>query len=87
MSDFHNTHFIEFFPKSHFSKPVFIAVNCVTFNAISRLSDSDADLLFAMNRCFVCCHAVHHTEACPQRTHGMLFCKCLNDPHSELVPC
>jgi hypothetical protein len=62
MSDYHNVHWVEFFPKSRFSAPVFTAVNCMTFDALSRLTGPDADLFFATNRCFVCHHAVHRTE-------------------------
>jgi hypothetical protein len=25
---------------------------------------------------------LHRSESCPQRSLGMLFCKCLDDPHS-----
>jgi hypothetical protein len=85
MSNFHTTHWVEFYPKSHFSAPVFVAVNCITFDAISRLSGSDADLLFATNHCFICYQAIHRSESCPLRSLGMLFCKRLDDPHSELV--
>jgi hypothetical protein len=87
MSDYHNVDWVEFFPKSHFSAPVFTAVNCITFDTLSRLTSPDADLFFATNRCFACHHTVHCTENCPQRSLGMLFCKCLNDPHSEFVSC
>jgi hypothetical protein len=81
MSDYHTMHWVEFFPKSRFSPPVFVAVNCMIFDALSRLTGPDADLFFATNHCFVCCHAVHRTESCPQRNLGMLFCKRLDDPH------
>jgi hypothetical protein len=87
MSDYHNVHWVEFFPKSHFSAPVFTAVNCMTFDALSHLTGPDADLFFATNRCFVCHHAVHRTESCPQRSLGMLFCKRLDDPHREFISC
>jgi hypothetical protein len=87
MSDYHNTHWVEFFPKSRFSASVFMAVNCVTFDALSHLTGPDADLFFATNRCFVCHHTVHRTESCPQRSLGMLFCKRLNDPHRESISC
>jgi hypothetical protein len=81
MSDYHNKHYIEFFPKSRFSAPVFVAVNCIMFDALSRLSGPNADLFFATSRCFVCDHALHHSESCPQHSLGMLFCKRLDDPH------
>jgi hypothetical protein len=45
------------------------------------LNGSDADLFFATNRCYICFHALHHSEVCPQRSLGMLFCKRLDDPH------
>jgi hypothetical protein len=83
MSDYHNTHWVEFFPKSHFSAPVFTAINCITFDALSRLTGPDVDLLFATNRCFVCLHALHQAESCPQCSLEMLFCKRLDDPHRE----
>jgi hypothetical protein len=85
MSDYHNVHWVEFFPKSRFLAPVFTAVNCITFDALSCLTGSDADLFFATNHCFVCHHAVHRTENCPQCSLGMLFCKRLDNPHSESV--
>jgi hypothetical protein len=81
MSDYHNTHWVEFYPKSRFSAPVFVAVNCMMFDAMSRLTGPDADLFFATNRCFICHHSMHRTESCPQRSLGMLFCKRLDDPH------
>jgi hypothetical protein len=87
MSDYHNVQWVEFFPKSHFSAPVFTAVNCMTFDVLSHLTGPDADLFFAANRCFACHHAVHRTESCPQRSLGMLFCKRLNDPHHKSIPC
>jgi hypothetical protein len=75
-------HWVEFYPKSHFSPPVFLGVNCITFDALSRLTGSDADLCFATNRCFIYFQNMHRSEVCPQRSLGMLFCKRLNDPHS-----
>jgi hypothetical protein len=59
----------------------------MTFDVLSRLTGPDADLFFATNRCFVCHHAVHRTDSCPQRSLGMLFCKRLDDPHRESVSC
>jgi hypothetical protein len=67
--------------------PIFTAVNCITFDMLSRLTGPDVDLFFATNRCFACHHAVHHTENCPQRSLGMLFCKYLDDPHRESISC
>jgi hypothetical protein len=64
-----------------------MAVNCMAFDALSCLTGPDADLFFATNRCFVCHHAVHRTESCPQCSLGMLFCKCLDDPHRESISC
>jgi hypothetical protein len=87
MSDYHNTHWVEFFPKSRFSAPVFTPVNCMTFDVLSCLTGFDADLFFATNHCFVCHQAVHRTESCPQCSLGMLFCKRLDDPHHESIPC
>jgi hypothetical protein len=81
MSDYHNVHWVEFFSKSHFSPPIFVAVNCTTFDALSHLNGSDADLFFATNRCFICFHALHRSAVCPQSSLGMLFCKRLDDPH------
>jgi hypothetical protein len=62
-----------------------MAVNCMTFDVLSRLTGPDANLFFATNCCFVCHHAVHRTESCPQRSIGMLFCKRLDDPHCESI--
>jgi hypothetical protein len=87
MSDYHNMHWVEFYPKSRFSTPIFVAVNCIMFDALSRLTGPDADLFFATNRCFVCYHAVHRTESCPQRSLGMLFCKRLDNPHRTSLSC
>jgi hypothetical protein len=86
MSDYHNIHWVEFYPKSHFSALVFVAVNCITFDAISCLTGSDTDLFFATNCCFICHVTVHRAKSCPQRSLGMLFCKCLDDPHCEFHP-
>jgi hypothetical protein len=83
MSDFHNTHYVEFFSKSHFSVPVFVAVNCATFDALSRLSSHDTDLCFATNHCFICLSPVHRVESCPKRSLGMLLCRQLDDLHSK----
>jgi hypothetical protein len=85
MSDYHNTHWVEFFPKSRFSAPVFTAINCMTFDALSHLTGPNANLFFATNRCFVCHHSVHCTESCPQCSLGMLFCKRLDDPHRKSI--
>jgi hypothetical protein len=87
MSDYHNVHWVEFLPKSRFSAPVFTAVNCITFNALSHLTGPDADLFFATSRCFICHHALHCSESCPQRSLGMLFCKRLDNPHREFLSC
>jgi hypothetical protein len=38
-------------------------------------------LFFTMSHCFVCYHALHRSECCPQHSLGMLCCKCLDDPH------
>jgi hypothetical protein len=59
----------------------------VRFPLQSRLTGPDADLFFVTNCCFVCHHALHRTENCPQRNIGMLFCKCLDNPHCEFVLC
>jgi hypothetical protein len=59
----------------------------MTFDVLSRLTGPDADLFFATSCCFVCHHAVHRTESCPQCSLGMLFCKRLDDPHRESIPC
>jgi hypothetical protein len=85
MSNYHTTHWVKFYPKSCFSALVFMAVNCITFDALSRLTGPDADLFFATNRCFICHHVVHHAETCPQRSIRMMFCKRLDDPHCEFV--
>jgi hypothetical protein len=87
MSDYHNMHWVEFFPKSRFSAPVFTAVNCIMFDVLSRLTGPDADLFFATSHCFVCHHALYHSESCPQCSLGTLFCKRLDDPHRELFSC
>jgi hypothetical protein len=84
MSNYHNTHWVEFYHRSCFSAPVFVAVNCITFDTVSQLSEYDADLFFVMGRCFICHHALHRSKACPQRGYGIWFCKCLlDDPHCE----
>jgi hypothetical protein len=80
---YHNTYFVEFFHHSHFSKPIFVSMNCITFDTYLRLTSSDADLFFATNRCFACFHAVHRAEVCPHRSFGTPFCMRLDDPHHE----
>jgi hypothetical protein len=64
MSDYHNVHWVEFYPKSHFSPPVFVTVNCITFDVLSRLTGPDADLCFTTNHCFICFQAMHRSEIC-----------------------
>jgi hypothetical protein len=81
MSHYHNVHWVEFFPKSCFSTPVFMAVNCIMFDVLSHLTGPDTDLFFTTSHCFICHHALHRSESCPQRSLGTLFCKCLDDPH------
>jgi hypothetical protein len=71
MSDYHNTHWVEFFPKSRFSAPVFTAVNCMTFDTLSHLTGPDVDLFFATNRCFMCHHAVVFTDLLDQQGKGV----------------
>lgn len=82
---FHSTHYVEFFHKSLFSLPIFTTVNCVTFDAISRVTGADANLCFATKCCFTCRIANHHADVCPQRSLGMLLCRRLEDFHSELI--
>jgi hypothetical protein len=50
---------------------------------LSRLTNTDADLYFATDHCFVCRIANHHVNICPQRCLGMLLCKRLEDVHRE----
>jgi hypothetical protein len=79
----HSSHSFKFFHKSLFSLPVVITVNCMTFDALSRLTGANADLCFATKRCFVCRIAHHRVDNCPQRCLGMLLCKRLDDVHRE----
>jgi hypothetical protein len=58
-------------------------MNCAAFDALSRLTDHDADLCFLSDRCFICYSEAHHALACPKRGLGRLFCKRLTDPHRE----
>jgi hypothetical protein len=81
----HSSHSYEFFAKSLFSPPVVVAISCMTFDVLSRLTPADADLCFAMNRCFVCRIANHHANICPQCCLGMLLCKQLDNAHRKLV--
>jgi hypothetical protein len=53
------------------------------FDALSHLDDYDANLFFCSGRCFVCHFDTHRTKDCPKCGFGMLFCKCLDDPHRE----
>jgi len=70
------------FPRSH---P--IKVNCITFDAISCLSDRDQDLYWALGRCFLCKKASHRSETCHHLgKHAIPICSLLgDDPHCELV--
>jgi hypothetical protein len=79
----HSSHSYEFFSKSLFSPPVVVAISCVKFDALSCLTPADADLCFAMDRCFVCRIAKHHVDICPQCCLGMLLCQQLDDVHHE----
>jgi hypothetical protein len=54
MSAYHNTHWVTFYKQSVLSAPVSLAMNCFMFNALSCLSDDDANLFFYMGHCFVC---------------------------------
>jgi hypothetical protein len=83
MSDYHNVHWVRFYERLLFSAPVYVPVNCFTFDALSRLSDHNADLFFCLGRCFICHFAMHCIEVCPKRGFGMLFCKRLDNPHRE----
>jgi hypothetical protein len=83
MSDYHNTHWVTFYKQSVFSALMSIAVNCFTFDALSHLSDNNANLFFCTGHGFVCCTATHHTEMCPVWGYHMLFGKCLDNPHHE----
>jgi hypothetical protein len=84
LSDYHNIQWVEFYKHSVFSAPVFVPVNCFTFDALSRLSDDNANLFFVTGCCFVCHVATHHIEVCPHRVHHLLFCKRLLDqPHCK----
>jgi hypothetical protein len=74
---------VTFYTQSVFSAPVSLAVNCFTFDALSHLSDDDANLFFCTGQCFVCHMATHRTEMCPVWGHHMLFCKCLDNPHHK----
>jgi hypothetical protein len=67
--------------------PVFVAVNCITFDTLSCLTGPNADLFFVTNRCFICHHALHRSESCPQHSLGTLFCKRLDDPHCASFSC
>jgi hypothetical protein len=82
LSDYHNAHWVEFYKCSCFSAPVFVPMNCFTFDTLSCLSDDDANLFFATSHCFICHFATHRTEVCPRCGHHLLFCKCLlGKPH------
>jgi hypothetical protein len=83
MSDYHNVHWVRSYQRSLFSAPVDVPVNCFTFDALSCLSDEDADLFFCSSCCFVCHFTTDRTEVCPKHGFGMLFCKRLDDPHHE----
>jgi hypothetical protein len=79
----HSSHSYEFFSKSLYSPPVVVALSCVTFDTLSRLTPADADLCFATDHCFVCRITKHHVDICPQRCLGMLLCQRLDDVHRE----
>jgi hypothetical protein len=44
---------------------VSVAVGCFTFDALSRLSDDDANPFPRTGHCFVCHTALHHIKQCP----------------------
>jgi hypothetical protein len=79
----HTSHSYKFFSKSLYSPPVLVALSCMTFDALSRLTSADADLCFATDRCFVCQIAKYHVDICPQCCLGMLLCQRLDDVHSK----
>jgi hypothetical protein len=83
MSDYHRIHWVSFYKQSLFSAPIFVSMNCVVFDALSHLSDHDADLFFLSDRCFICHAEAHCAAAYPKRGLGWLFCKRLTDPHCE----
>jgi hypothetical protein len=83
MSDYHCIHWVSFFKQSLFSAPTFVSLDCVAFDALSRLTDHDADLCFLADHCFICLAEMHHAMICPKHSLGKLFCKRLNDPHHE----
>ena len=85
----HPYHMVVFFKQSslfHPSPP--IKVNCITFDAVVRLSDRDRDLYWALGQRFVCKKAGHRSETCCcLGQHTVPICRHFgNDPHCESVP-
>jgi hypothetical protein len=83
MSDYHNTHWVTFYKQSVFSAPVSVAVNCFTFDALSHLSDDDANLFFSALVVVSCAVPLSIIKQCPVKGHHILFCKRLDDPHHK----
>ena len=84
----HPYHTVVFFKQSSlFPCTHPIQVNCITFDAISRLSDHDWDLYWALGRCFLCKKTGHRSETCRHLgRNAMPLCSLLvDDPHREFV--
>jgi hypothetical protein len=66
MSDYHHIHWVSFYKQSLFSAPIFVSMNCVAFNALSHLSEHDADLFSLSDRYFICRAEAHRAAVCPK---------------------
>ena len=57
-------HQVIFFKKSRFHRPQSVLVNCWTFHYIMQMSEGDADLFWALGKCFCCGSLEHRTTRC-----------------------
>ena len=82
----HTSHCISFFESSSLFRPVrHVKVNCLTFHLYLHLSASDADLYWALGRCFACEDTGHRSESCQTMFGRVRYtCTLLDDPHSTL---
>jgi hypothetical protein len=82
----HPYHTVTFFKNSTLLRPVDVTVNCFTFHHFLQLPSADADLYWALGRCFVCGLHGHRSEVCPSAQGELrLICDLLEDPFGELL--
>ena len=83
----HSYHCVTFFKDSALFCPQrHVKLNCFTFHYYLCLTPADADLFWAMGRCFVCAEHGHRSDVCPNTFGSVRYaCSFLGDPYCELL--